>query len=50
MNLLSNAIKYSDAKKKIIINCEYQKDNSTFIISVTDSGLGIQPSKLKSLF
>lgn len=46
MNLLSNAIKYSEAKKKIIINCEYQKTSSIFIISVTDSGLGIKPENL----
>ncbi|CAD8047893.1 unnamed protein product [Paramecium primaurelia] len=50
MNLLSNAIKYSEAKNKIIINCDYQKINSTFIISVTDSGLGIKPENLQQLF
>ncbi|CAK88233.1 unnamed protein product (macronuclear) [Paramecium tetraurelia] len=50
MNLLSNAIKYSEAKKIIAINCDYQKINSTFIIQVTDSGLGIKPENLQSLF
>ncbi|CAD8056430.1 unnamed protein product [Paramecium sonneborni] len=50
MNLVSNAIKYSEAKKKITINCDYHKKNSIFTISVIDAGLGIKPENLKSLF
>ncbi|CAD8137185.1 unnamed protein product [Paramecium octaurelia] len=49
-NRISNAIKYSEAKKIIVINCDYQKTSSTFTIQVTDSGLGIKPENLQSLF
>ncbi|CAD8133081.1 unnamed protein product [Paramecium octaurelia] len=50
MNLLSNAVKYSMAKGKIIISCEFMMKSSTFLISVSDTGLGIKPENLEHLF
>lgn len=47
-NLISNAIKYTASKGKIVINT--QLDDRQAIISIADSGLGINPDKLQSLF
>jgi PAS domain S-box-containing protein len=48
INLISNAIKYSPDDKKI--NIEFSSDKNYIIISVTDFGIGISPSELKTIF
>lgn len=47
-NLISNAIKYSKKGQEVILNIEYQQENLCF--SVTDSGIGMSPEKVGSLF
>jgi PAS domain S-box-containing protein len=47
-NLVSNAIKYSPQDKTIVFNLEYSP--TTFVLSVTDKGIGIPEDDLKHLF
>jgi signal transduction histidine kinase/CheY-like chemotaxis protein/ligand-binding sensor domain-containing protein/AraC-like DNA-binding protein len=51
-NLLSNAIKYTPEKGKIIIGYKtYIEDNTEWLkLEVTDSGKGIEPSKIDKVF
>lgn len=48
VNLVSNAIKFSPKADQVIIN-SYEKDES-YIISVTDFGIGIAPKYLDKIF
>lgn len=45
-NLLSNSIKFTPAEGKVFINAE-SVDKNEIIISVEDTGIGIEPDKLK---
>ena len=47
-NLVSNAIKYSNSGSSITVNAHPEED--VYIISVTDTGIGISPGNLKKLF
>ncbi|WP_276370060.1 PAS domain-containing sensor histidine kinase [Chryseolinea sp. H1M3-3] len=47
-NLISNASKYSDAGKKIFVNCSLQNDRITF--HVKDEGIGIPEDDFKHMF
>lgn len=47
-NLISNAFKYTPAEKAITIEVTKQTDKVT--ISVVDEGIGIEPTKLRTLF
>ena len=47
-NLISNAFKYTPAEKAITIEVATQTDK--VIITVADEGIGIEPTKLRSLF
>lgn len=47
-NLINNAVKYSPEKSEIIINMIHRRRN--VIVSVKDSGVGIDSSLLKSIF
>lgn len=50
-NLISNAIKYQDPHEaKPFIEIETHKEQDTFILSVSDNGLGIPENKQKDLF
>lgn len=51
LNILNNAVKYTDKGTiKIISKCETSLTNTKLIISVTDTGSGIEKDKLKKLF
>jgi two-component system sensor histidine kinase KdpD len=47
-NLLSNAIKYSPDASEIRIDAGYTED--TLVLSIQDSGIGIQPLEADKLF
>lgn len=48
-NLLDNAIKYTE-QGKILLNAELEKEKEQLIISIQDTGVGIEPSKLEAIF
>ena len=48
INLISNAIKYSANSKKIVV--EFSSNKKYIIISVTDFGIGISNTELKTVF
>jgi len=47
-NLLNNAIKFTDETGKIFIKT--QKENSNFIIKISDTGLGMDEKSIEKLF
>ncbi len=47
-NLISNSLKFTGANGTIVISSEIRNNN--IIISVTDTGVGISSSKLKTMF
>lgn len=47
-NLLTNASKYSDAESEIELRCSVHDD--TIVLSVKDSGIGIAPESLTTIF
>ena len=49
INLLSNAIKYNRENGRVTIRCT-PKNNGEFIISISDSGKGLQAKQLNHLF
>jgi len=49
-NLVSNAIKFTSPGKKVICNINYNKHTQKLYIEVIDEGVGIEKSKLKSIF
>ena len=48
INLISNAVKYSKNKENVTITFSSEKD--FIILTVTDSGIGISKSELKTIF
>ncbi|KDM91336.1 hypothetical protein EA58_12280 [Photobacterium galatheae] len=48
-NLISNAVKFTP-KGRIDISINYEQSKETLTITVTDTGIGIPPSKLDSIF
>lgn len=49
-NLLSNAIKFTYNGGSIILAAEVNNNNHTVVFSVKDSGVGIDPSQIASIF
>ncbi|MEG0021525.1 MAG: response regulator [Bacilli bacterium] len=50
-NILTNAIKYTEKGEiNFSVNCINNKDNSNLVINVSDTGRGIKPEKMNSLF
>ena len=49
-NLISNSIKFTDKSGTIFINTKREKDNNAIIISVKDTGIGIDPEIMPRLF
>jgi len=47
-NLLSNAVKFTPERGSIAVNAEFRGDE--FLISVTDTGIGIAPEDYESIF
>ncbi len=47
-NILSNAIKFSHLKSEVLISSELNKDK--IVVSVADSGIGMDPEQLKMIF
>lgn len=47
-NLLTNASKYT--KDKVILSCVVQPEQNTFVLKVTDNGMGISKEDRKNIF
>lgn len=51
INILTNAIKYTDKGRiDFVVSCINDKEQTTLIISVEDTGRGIKPEKIEKLF
>lgn len=51
INLLSNAVKYTDAGYiSLMIACQNENDNCALTITVEDTGCGIRPEEINTLF
>ena len=50
LNLLSNAVKYTEKDGEILVNIDYDKENSNLIVSVKDDGVKIDEEHAKSIF
>ncbi|OGV48218.1 MAG: hypothetical protein A2X49_05160 [Lentisphaerae bacterium GWF2_52_8] len=48
--LVDNAYKFSPDEGKVLISSENSKDRSRFLIHISDSGKGIPPGRLSSIF
>jgi len=49
-NLIGNAIKFTPAKGRICVNCQRTGPEGEVQISVSDTGEGIAPEKIKTIF
>lgn len=49
-NLINNSIKFADPNRKPEISITTYKEDSYIVVSVKDNGIGIDPSKLESIF
>jgi two-component system, OmpR family, phosphate regulon sensor histidine kinase PhoR len=49
-NIVMNAIKYNKKDGKITIDCSEDKEKNTFIVTVTDTGIGIPKDDLGKVF
>jgi len=49
-NLLSNAVRYTPEGGTIMLRGDYDKKTKRYVISVTDTGIGIKPDDLEKLF
>jgi signal transduction histidine kinase len=52
-NLVSNASKFSEAERRILVRCEIDRGDAAHpvaIVRVVDEGMGIEPSRLDSIF
>jgi PAS domain S-box-containing protein len=52
-NLVSNASKFSDSARRILVRCEIDRQDEAHpvaIVRVVDEGIGIDPSRLHSIF
>ena len=49
-NLISNSIKFTNKSGTIFINTKREKDNNAIIISIKDTGIGIDPEVMPRLF
>ena len=49
-NLLSNALKFSNENSEIKVNINYLNDTNEIYCEVIDSGVGISPSKIDTIF
>ncbi len=50
INLIGNAYKFTPTGKRIDFKVTYDQDNQKLKISVTDQGIGIDPSRQKDIF
>ena len=49
-NLLSNAVRYTPEGGTVMLRSTYDKKSKEYVISVTDTGIGISPENLEKLF
>lgn len=52
-NLLSNASKFSEHTRRVLLRCEIDRsdrDHPVAVVRVVDEGMGIDPSRLESIF
>ena len=52
-NLVSNASKFSEVSRRIVLHCEIDRkdaEHPVAIVRVVDEGIGIEPSRLDSIF
>jgi signal transduction histidine kinase len=49
-NLIGNAIKFTPAKGRICVSCQRTSPEGEVQISVSDTGEGIAPEKIKTIF
>jgi len=50
INLLSNAIKYNNPTGSVVVGCSAKRASGRIRLTVTDTGPGLPPEKLKQLF
>ena len=49
-NLISNAVRYGHPERKPVISLEAHKEDNNLILTFTDNGVGIEPSKINKVF
>ena len=49
-NFISNAIKFTPKDGKVVLDIDYTEDKKSIIISVSDTGIGIDPQNHKKIF
>lgn len=49
-NLISNAVRYGHPERKPVISLEAYKEDNNLILTFTDNGVGIEPSKINKVF
>jgi PAS domain S-box-containing protein len=49
-NVLKNAVKFTSDKGKVVVTSSVAEDRGTFVLRITDTGIGITPAELGHIF